>query len=346
MRSAPGWTQVKTQPGETLLPGSKKMRRLSPSIMNFHQIQNFIAILKGKIKKDLLVHLALNRIFQNFPVILYPLLFWWALMKRVYHIILIHTLILTHFTSEGTKLTILKLRNEIRRELIRRDLHHVLPTPIPISVVNQPPWTPNLQEEEKALNEFLFALKNAKHLDASLFNNINAILIEKSSGSLRLGETPNGNNYLYIPTKTNAGSMLRRLSTKKDLERLPPTEDLELSNKETKDSIEKMTVDNHLREIKMECHYSSPPVQIEVSSCARDQNHICASSGWCIDARGVNISFPSITCRTNRNTGCPDAKVCLLGKTSTYFDPEVMTDMPYKLPKKSVPDKIFDKAVR
>lgn len=102
-------------------------------------------------------------------------------------------------------------------------------------------------------------------------------------------------------------------------------------------------VNSLLRDIKMECYYYSPPVQIVVSSCARDRNFICVGSGWCVDNREVKIKFPSITCRSENNR-CPEAELCLLGEGSSYFDPEVMTDMPYKLPNKQPPGKVFDKA--
>ena len=69
----------------------------------------------------------------------------------------------------------------------------------------------------------------------------------------------------------------------------------------------------------MECHNRSPPVQIEVSSCVRNQNHLCISSGWCVDSRGANISFPSITCRVGKGNACPDVKLVFVRKRECLF---------------------------
>ena len=242
-----------------------------------------------------------------------------------------------------------QLKQEIHQELQKRNIRK-----IPIRMQEDGSiWKISTYSREDTLQKFLTALKNVKHLDTSFFD-VDSILIatqwHSRKGDLECAQAVNKKFYIYIPNVRDEKHMIQAMSTTPDdepyIKVAEKREHVEKNIRSSKTLDKDTVVKSLLREIKMECHYRSPPIQIEVSSCERNQNHLCISSGWCVDSRGENISFPSITCWVGTGNECPDAKLCLLGKGSAYLDSEVLTEMPYKLPKKLVPDTIFDKAVQ
>ena len=267
------------------------------------------------------------------------------MMTIVLKMILLNSLLLFPLMgSAATEAKILQLREEINQVL--KNKHNIDVRDISFVVSGE------VQDHSRLETsiELLSALKGIKHIDKSLFD-VDAIAFFDGNPTSRMTDLERLTslteiNVLYIPINKDAKYLLSKLSTQ-------PTDEIggvkidKIRDEEIKKFIGINLIEKSLlREIKMECHYRSPPVQIEVSSCKRDQNHLCISSGWCVDSRGANISFPSITCRVGTGNECPDAKLCLLGKGSAYLDSEVLTEMPYKLPKKLVPDTIFDKAVK
>ena len=113
--------------------------------------------------------------------------------------------------ADTRKERILQLKNEIKRVLQEMNID------TPIGNMDSPDSIPTLQQEEKALSEFLFSLNHIKFPDTSLFD-VKEILVDASdlrnSGGLKRSRARNGKMYLYIPINQNNRHMLQRLSDK------------------------------------------------------------------------------------------------------------------------------------
>ena len=95
-----------------------------------------------------------------------------------------------------------------------------------------------------------------------LWFHVKDILIATSEQNFRDGLTrskaKNGNMYLYVPPNRDERHMLERLSKKPYLELSEEKIQETLADEEQLSDIS----NSLLRELKMECHYRSPPVQI------------------------------------------------------------------------------------
>lgn len=112
-------------------------------------------------------------------------------------------------------------------------------------------------------------------MDNSLFQGVDRIETNFSKNLRRVSGIQNDWHGLYVPINKDEKHMLEMLSTN-------PAQ--ELSRKEVKRLLDEeraleSSVANLVQDIKMDCHYHFYPVQIIVSSCKRNQNHLCIGGG-------------------------------------------------------------------